>query len=137
MTIETEDLQALDLLSSPKAMVVRLRRCVKYHADTGKAVDSFAWKDEISHYDLATWWPADEAAGTLNTTRRHLQGELHLKADLKPSSAIAHFRVEVSSVPVWRSQTQLVSSLSIQWCYSHLIPPPLKVRIPNLLWSPR
>jgi hypothetical protein len=97
MVIETDDLQALDLLSSPKAIVVRLRCCVKHHADAEKPIDSYAWKDSTDHSQLAAWWASSEGATDKSRPTRHINGELHLPIDLKPTSAMAHFRIEVRS----------------------------------------
>lgn len=95
MVLETKDLQALNLLSSPKAAVMRLRRRLRIHADTRKTVDSIGWKDAIEHSQLAAWWPSTEGAPDDSSCRRQINGELHLPIDLKPTSAMAHFRIEV------------------------------------------
>lgn len=95
MVLETEDLQALDLLSSSRAIVVRLRRRLRTHADTGKTVDAVGWKDAIEFSQLAAWWPSAEGAPDNSNGSRRIDGELHLPADLKPTSAMAHFRIEV------------------------------------------
>lgn len=95
MVLETKDLQALDLLSSPKAVVMRLRRRLRTHADTRKTVDSIGWKDAIEHSQLAAWWPSTEDTPDDSSCRCQINGELHLPIDLKPTSAMAHFRMEV------------------------------------------
>ncbi|KAF8896104.1 hypothetical protein BD779DRAFT_1667956 [Infundibulicybe gibba] len=95
---ETDDEQALDLLSSPKAIVVRLRRCVRCHADETKSVDTKTWKDEYEDSQLASWWPSPTGVSDSDRPQRELNGELHLKGDLKPTSSMAHFRIEYSVV---------------------------------------
>ncbi|KAF8896105.1 hypothetical protein BD779DRAFT_1667957 [Infundibulicybe gibba] len=95
---ETDDAQALDLLSSPKAIVVRLGRCVRCHAEETKSVDTVVWKSEYENYQLASWWPSQAWGSDSDQPQRELHGELHLKGDLKPTSSMAHFRIEYSVV---------------------------------------
>ena len=42
----------------------------------------------------AVWWPAAEASGNPNI--RHLEGEIKLPKDLRPTTCIGHFSVSVS-----------------------------------------
>jgi len=94
--LESPDEQALDLLSSPKAIVLRLRRRIRSHWNPEKTLESSAWKDAIDHSQLATWWPSTEAPDIRGV--RYINGELHLKPDANPSSAMAHFRIEVKQI---------------------------------------
>ncbi|KAJ7476019.1 hypothetical protein FB451DRAFT_1397386 [Mycena latifolia] len=108
LVVECSDPQTLELLSSPDAPVLRLRRNVRYHAGEKAAVPNklpVVWKEELDHSEMATWWPA--ADRTLNDSTdaiairafsRMLKGEVHLKPDLITSSSIAHFRIEYSIV---------------------------------------
>ncbi|CAA7267038.1 unnamed protein product [Cyclocybe aegerita] len=101
MELTSEDVQALDLLAAPKAIVVRLRRRVKSHINPEKTLESFALRDSIEHSQLAVWWASSEGTedadhgGHGRGQRRFVNGELHLRSDTKPSSAMAHFRIEV------------------------------------------
>lgn len=94
MRLESDDYQALDLLSNPKAMVVALQRRIKYHADPEKVLGSFA-KDSVEYSQHAVWWPSSEGMEDNVGRFRFLNGELHLKADMKPTSAMADFAIEV------------------------------------------
>ncbi|KAJ7285160.1 hypothetical protein C8J57DRAFT_1290590 [Mycena rebaudengoi] len=112
LVIECGDSQVLELLSAPDAPVARLRRAVRFHtgekaaANSGDVPHQYVWKEELDHSELATWWPAadrtleldstDEIA--LNSFRRLLKGEIHLRHDLITSSSIANFRIEYSVV---------------------------------------
>lgn len=90
------DEQALDLLSLPKAIVARLERRIRYFSNGEKTLESFVWKDGIDLSQPAVWWPSTE--DSQNSGRlRFVNGELHLKADFKPTSAMAQFRIEVLS----------------------------------------
>ncbi|KAF7368302.1 hypothetical protein MVEN_00151500 [Mycena venus] len=68
MTIETSDVEALDLLFSPTA-------------------------------SMAVFWTSTEGApGEDSSHRRHLIGEIHLKANLQPSTSVVGFRIEYTVV---------------------------------------
>ncbi|KAF8968091.1 hypothetical protein BDZ97DRAFT_1916318 [Flammula alnicola] len=98
LRLEGDDQQGLDLLSSPKAIVLRLRRRIKYHYNAEKKLESFAWKDAIDHSQLAVWWPSAEGSEDRFGRVRYVNGELHLRSDIKPTSAVASFRIEYSVV---------------------------------------
>lgn len=87
MTIETDDAQAADVLASIKSSALYLQRCVRC---------SFAYtSNDISPSGQATWWPSPDAALRQNSSQRHIMGEIHLRKDLQPSTAIKEFQVEV------------------------------------------
>jgi len=79
--------------------VVRLRRRIKYHHNA-QTIDSLAWRDSIDHSQLAAWWPSSEGSESKGAIqrRRFVNGELHLRHDVKPTSLMAHFRIEYSVV---------------------------------------
>lgn len=104
MRMQSSDQQALDLLATHKAIVVRLQRKIRhylpmgdlknpenYHTSTGKDI-----RDLVE----AVWWPASSHEREASNTdpRAHmvcLNGELHLKGDLVPSTTFPSFTVEV------------------------------------------
>ncbi|KAL1730168.1 hypothetical protein EV714DRAFT_211448 [Schizophyllum commune] len=126
LTFESHDAAALDLLSAPTAPVVRLRRRLRYKADIGKVdegddyegegdeyegeggggrqsdgrslhtANTTPWTESTTVYDLASWWPQEGAPQ--HTYRRCLDGEIHLKEDLKPTTGFAQWRVEYEVV---------------------------------------
>lgn len=100
LSLESADEQTLDLLSSPKAIVLRLRRRIRCRMNAEKTMESLAWKDAIDDSQLAVCWPSTEGPDRDDSRssprhRRFVNGELHLRADIKPTSSMAHFRVEV------------------------------------------
>ncbi|KAF8802490.1 hypothetical protein BYT27DRAFT_7172935 [Phlegmacium glaucopus] len=98
LLLESQDLQALDLFSSSTSIVVRLRRLIRYHWVTGDRIfESPGWKDAIEYSHLATWWRQTETSAD-DSSKRYINGELHLASDLKPTSAMAHFRLEYAVV---------------------------------------
>jgi len=105
LRLNTDDQQALDLLSSPQAIVARLRRRIKYHHNSEKTLKSLAWRDSIDHSQLAVWWPSAEQSEQRGV--RYVNGELHLRADIKPTSAMASFRVQYSVVLFTFDSTRL------------------------------
>ncbi|KAF8968090.1 hypothetical protein BDZ97DRAFT_1916317 [Flammula alnicola] len=94
LRLESHDEQALDLLSAPKAIVVRLRRRIKYHFDSERTPGAHHLRDTVDHSDRAVLWPSTEGSEDSSKQLRFLNGELHLTPDTKPSSAMANFRIE-------------------------------------------
>ncbi|KAJ7041034.1 hypothetical protein C8F04DRAFT_1081365 [Mycena alexandri] len=87
MTIETDDSQAADVLAAIKSSAVYLQRCVKCSFG-GSSTD-------FSPCGQATWWPSSD---TRTPSQRHLMGEVHLRKDLQPSTAIKEFRIQYDIV---------------------------------------
>ncbi|KAF8206243.1 hypothetical protein K438DRAFT_1756332 [Mycena galopus ATCC 62051] len=116
--LECNDFEALELLSSPSALILRLRRSVRFHPHAGEKSTAahlsdrdvpggkLGWKEELDHSELASWWPAADRALEIDSTdtlvtnvvRRMFKGEIHLRPDWTTSTSIAHFRIEYSVV---------------------------------------
>jgi len=97
LTLEGRDSQALDMLSTPSSVVVCLRRHVKYYNSPSSISRlNVAWKDSFEDVASAVWWPSGTSRS--NPCTRHLEGEIRLAKDLRPSSAIAHFSITYSVV---------------------------------------
>ncbi|KAJ6594429.1 hypothetical protein B0H19DRAFT_1095463 [Mycena capillaripes] len=90
MTVETQDLQALDLLSTPSASMVYLERSVHENKEL--------WRNTVEPCGQAVFWPSTESAPTDLPSRRQLMGEIHLRAGLQPSSTVFGFAVEYAVV---------------------------------------
>ncbi|THU84194.1 hypothetical protein K435DRAFT_688088 [Dendrothele bispora CBS 962.96] len=90
LTVQCKDARALEQLSTPRSIVLRLRRRLRYHSDDHKPPESYPWTDEHEHSELALWWP--------ETLTRYLKGEIHLQTDWKPTTVMPRFRVEYSVV---------------------------------------
>ncbi|KAJ3564407.1 hypothetical protein NP233_g8318 [Leucocoprinus birnbaumii] len=90
LRLRSRDAEALESLANPKAIVARLQRCVKATADEIKAMENPGWRDQKELSELGIWWSSIESPNT-----REMSGELHLNIDLKPSSAMGEFRIEV------------------------------------------
>ncbi|KAJ7650108.1 hypothetical protein FB45DRAFT_886947 [Roridomyces roridus] len=108
IVIESSDPHTLDLLSFPDSIALRLRRNVRFHSGEKNPTHytelaKLVWKEELDHSELASWRPAaekvlDSDAIAMYAHRRTLKGEIHLRSDLIPSAAMAHFRIEYSVV---------------------------------------
>ncbi|KAJ7126755.1 hypothetical protein C8R44DRAFT_616735 [Mycena epipterygia] len=109
ITLSSTDAQALDLLSSPRAIAVHFRRRLKPTMPASKRNGMFDANADLSadpaeNIAAASWWPSlegsQEATGHRiggmagGISRRRLNGEIQLSTTLKPSSRIAHFAVE-------------------------------------------
>ncbi|KAJ7077161.1 hypothetical protein B0H15DRAFT_862621 [Mycena belliarum] len=106
ITLSSADVQALDLLSAPRAISVHLRRRLKPVMPASKRNGIFDANADLSadpaeNIAAAAWWPSSDgapeyAASTSRGVRQHrLDGEIQLPTSLKPSAEIAHFAVEV------------------------------------------
>ncbi|KAJ7649992.1 hypothetical protein FB45DRAFT_6712 [Roridomyces roridus] len=97
ISLSSPDAQALDLLSSPRAISVHLRRRLSPITPASQRSGMFDANADLSadpaeNMALATWWPLQlQSPGT-----RRLEGEIQLPSALKPSSRMAHFGVEYS-----------------------------------------
>ncbi|KAF9562006.1 hypothetical protein CPC08DRAFT_634774 [Agrocybe pediades] len=104
--LESGDRQALDLISAPTAISAFLMRRIRYYSSHHKVGTAYA-KDTIEYSQPAVWWPShtERQEASLNhgpswghERARILNGEIHLKPDLKPTSAMLDFRIEYSVV---------------------------------------
>ena len=90
--------RSLDLFSSLTAPSIHLQRRVKYHAANEVTPDRVhaekPWSD-ISEFLAPGVWRLSLDSTAQSDDMRILEGEIHLAKDLVPSSAIAHYAVEV------------------------------------------
>ncbi len=124
LTLTSEDAEALQHLSTPKIQAVKLLRRLHHYfvpeyqdpfeesqaysslpvaffnpgaAPLGKNTDL-----KIINHDVATavWWlPSKDIRQ--ETHIRHLEGEIHLSADLQPSCGCVIFSIEVRLTRLW------------------------------------
>ena len=98
ISIHSNIAQALDLLANPKALVVRLMRCVQHPEGAGPGQSTPPMTENRMEVERAVWWFNPEAEG--ETERglhvRCLEGEIHLKKELQPSCGFSLFKVSVS-----------------------------------------
>lgn len=94
MTLEGQDSEILDLLSTPSAIVANLHRRVRFFSKTSLARQEVSWNETVEEMGTAVWWPS--MGLTSSALARHLEGEVKLAKDLRPTSAMAHFSISVS-----------------------------------------
>lgn len=91
LTLESGDVQALELFAAPDALQIHLRRCVRYAATSISAsqvgvTSSFA---TLAH---AVWWTHPEQDGAYTRT---LEGEIRLPAGLAADAAVGQYSISV------------------------------------------
>ncbi|KAL1690655.1 hypothetical protein GGG16DRAFT_113824 [Schizophyllum commune] len=110
MTVQCFDQQALELLSSPKDLVVHLRRHVRYAFGDVKR-ESAVRPVIVCDVGKAIWWHSTHQHA--HAYERRLDGEVHLPLDLQPSSDFPYFGVQYSVVvipaPITGFKTQYTS----------------------------
>lgn len=102
LTLEAHDVQAIDLLGAPGAIIVSLRRRVRYFNKTCTSRHDVAWNEAVDDICTAMWWPSTSHDARSSPTIRHLEGEVRLPKDLRPTSEMGHFSISVSTVPSCR-----------------------------------
>ncbi|KAH8102043.1 hypothetical protein BXZ70DRAFT_999481 [Cristinia sonorae] len=100
LCIECSDAQALDLLSMPQAIDIRLLRHISkvttevVSKSTGKSKYAVDFEQTAQEIRSAVWWLSYD-----DSYRRVLCGEIHLPKDLKPNCRIGKFDLHVRSIP--------------------------------------
>lgn len=112
MTMESSDDQALGLLSTPKAITVRLQRRLTYspRLEIRKEWDPAA----VSYLGTAVWW---SIPGEQGSHVRTLHGELQLSPQLKPSTEVLDFFSVKVRVHYIRDP---FSNIVSHWCFSSI-----------------
>lgn len=92
MTLEGRDPKILDVLATPRAIVVKLRRRLRFSGRTTSSKKEASWNESVEDVGTAVWWtpvnsPQDPHA-------RCLEGEIRLAKDLRPSTEIAHLSIQ-------------------------------------------
>lgn len=91
MVLQGEDLQTLDLLSSPKSIHLALRRRLRFYNKTSSSKVEVAWNETFEEVAVAAWWSS--TTDTHKSCTRYLEGEIQLAKDLKPTAALGHFSI--------------------------------------------
>ncbi|KAF8905074.1 hypothetical protein CPB84DRAFT_1894808 [Gymnopilus junonius] len=96
LTLEACESRILDLLSNPAAVVLSLRRRVRFYNKSNSSRRDVAWNETVEDMGTATWWTSTDVGN--DTTTRHLEGEIRLAKDLRPTSEMGHFSISYSVV---------------------------------------
>lgn len=94
ITIEGREPAVLDVLSNPGSISAKLRRRVRFFKAATATRKEVSWNESVEDVGTAVWWiPASHEACRSDAHTRHLEGEIPLTKDLRPSCEIAHFSV--------------------------------------------
>ncbi|KAF8150704.1 hypothetical protein B0H34DRAFT_149037 [Crassisporium funariophilum] len=96
LTLEGRESQVLDMLSVPSSIVVSLRRRVRFYNKTSSSRQDVAWNETVEDMGSAVWWPSSDNRS--DSTTRHLEGEIRLAKDLRPTSEMGHFSISYAVV---------------------------------------
>lgn len=99
ITIEGREPAVLDVLANPSSISVKLRRRVRFFKAATSTRKEVSWNESVEDVGTAVWWiPSPHEACRSDAYTRHLEGEIPLTKDLRPSCEIAHFSVSYSVV---------------------------------------
>ncbi|KAK7690954.1 hypothetical protein QCA50_006057 [Cerrena zonata] len=102
MTVSTSDLQALDLLSAPPALCVRLARSAEFASSILSAAIKVVgpWQTSPEFIADAAWWPILDYGGSSSASEdvssKTLHGEIRIPEDASPSCLILNFQLQYS-----------------------------------------
>ncbi|KAF9461997.1 hypothetical protein BDZ94DRAFT_1322890 [Collybia nuda] len=93
LTVRSMDIQALDILVSPKTVGAVLKQRVKYFPDARQFERNIAQVVDVMDVGAAIWWSPNTTASQ-GVRERRIEGEIHLPKGLQPSSDFAALIVE-------------------------------------------
>jgi hypothetical protein len=99
LKLESKDKNVLDIFAEPTAVVLDLRRRVRYFCKPSELMrpEEIGWNEFVEKICTAIWWLSPSPEQALS---RYLEGEIKLAKTLKPTSAMGHFSISVSHSPV-------------------------------------
>ncbi|KAF9563247.1 hypothetical protein CPC08DRAFT_761006 [Agrocybe pediades] len=98
LTLEGREPQVLDMLSSPTSIALSLRRRVRFYNKSASSRRDVAWNETVEDMGMAVWWPSIAVDASSTSTVRHLEGEIRLAKDLRPTSEMGHFSISYAVV---------------------------------------
>ncbi|CAA7267040.1 unnamed protein product [Cyclocybe aegerita] len=98
LTLESSSPQALDLLCTPSAIALSLRRRVRFYNKPSSSRQDVAWNESMEDTGRAVWWPSTAADAHSDSNTRYLEGEIRLEKDLRPTSEMGHFSISYAVV---------------------------------------
>ncbi|KAG6821318.1 hypothetical protein H0H93_000179 [Arthromyces matolae] len=94
LSLQGADEDMLHLFASPSAVNLKLQRRIRFFSKgtTSFTENSFGpWVEKVEDVSTATWWPSTNLSSHRGS--RHLEGEIKLSKDLRPTTAIGHFSI--------------------------------------------
>ncbi|RDB25527.1 hypothetical protein Hypma_006735 [Hypsizygus marmoreus] len=96
LTLQASDGRLLDHFAAPSAIVVKLLRRLRYFSKPSHSRMDVAWHETVEEVSTAVWWPSASLSST--PTSRHLEGEIKLGKDLRPTTSAGHFSISYQVV---------------------------------------
>jgi hypothetical protein len=96
LTLESREPLVLDMLAAPTSIVLSLRRRVRFYNKSNSSRRDVAWNETVEDMGTATWWPSTDARS--DSTTHHLEGEIRLAKDLRPTSEMGHFSISYAAI---------------------------------------
>lgn len=114
--------QALDMITAANCIDVRLQRTVGYSCAPGIEKKKVSYQESVREFAKAVWSPS--ATMQSDPCNRHLEGEIRIPKDLKPTSLMDHFSVSVRCTSFYCIHTLLtLHVLSTLSYYARLMSP--------------
>ncbi|KAF9068961.1 hypothetical protein BDP27DRAFT_1522613 [Rhodocollybia butyracea] len=95
-SLSSRDPQALDMIMASDCIEVHLQRKVAYSCAPGLEKRKVAEQESFREFGKAVWWPSPTIQRDPYT--RHLDGEIKIPKDLRPTSLIDHFSISYSVI---------------------------------------
>lgn len=119
LSLQTSDLQALDVLSADRAAIVRLHRNLRITSTLLTAPgDPIINPNTLSKLDTAIWWPS--SSQNVSTSTRMWQGEIALPKTLSPSACLDRFEIAVSVISYFYVLPIFIRHCTVQRRFSPL-----------------
>jgi hypothetical protein len=96
LTVSSRDPQALDMITASDCINVTLQRRVGYSCALGLEKKKVAEQESYRDFSRAVWWPS--ATMQSDPYNRHLDGEIRIPKDSRPTSLMDHFSISYSVV---------------------------------------
>lgn len=96
LKLESNDTNVLNMFAVPAAIVLQLRRRVRYFSQWSemKRRENTARNETVGEMGTATWWyPPTRRGSNPESSCRYLEGEIKLNGGLRATSGICHFSV--------------------------------------------
>ncbi|KAG6812365.1 hypothetical protein H0H92_003176 [Tricholoma furcatifolium] len=93
LTLQGTDANILDLFGTPSAVNVKLQRRVRFFSKNSPSpMGCFdPWSETMEDVGTASWWPSSSMNSRSGV--RHLEGEIQLSKDLRPTTSIGDFTI--------------------------------------------
>ncbi|KAG6900823.1 hypothetical protein C0993_000142 [Termitomyces sp. T159_Od127] len=93
LTLQAADEDILRLFAAPSAPVLKLQRRIRFLSNSSSPVEGVygPWKESVEDIGSAIWWLPAGTGGQPGV--RHLEGEIKLGKDIRPTTSMSHFSI--------------------------------------------